>query len=108
VNGPEHRQTIQFLDLVAWNLATSDAPELRNGTNAVRLAEEAVAATHRKNASCLDTLAAAYAETQQFDKAVALEQEALAQPQSEKNRKECGEHLKLYQAHQPYREPAYH
>ena len=38
--------------------ATSESAEIRNGTNAVVLAEEAVAATHRQNPGFLDTLAA--------------------------------------------------
>ena len=67
------------------------------------LAEEAVAATHRTNAGCLDTLAAAYAETQQFDKAVAVQQEAIRLLQSEPEKKDYGSRLKLYQANKPYR-----
>ena len=56
-------------------------PERRgngNGTNAVRLAQAAVGATSRENWSLLDTLAATYAETQQFEQAVAVEREPSA------------------------------
>ena len=45
-NGPQHPDTLDALNAIAWTLATSDAPEIRNGTKAVSFAEEAVAATH--------------------------------------------------------------
>jgi serine/threonine-protein kinase len=83
--------------------STSDDPELRNGTNAVHFVEEAVSATHRTNAGFLDTLAAAYAETQQFDKAVAVQQEAIGLLQSEQEKKDYDSRLKLYQAGKPFR-----
>jgi eukaryotic-like serine/threonine-protein kinase len=101
--GPQDPVTLQAMNDLAWFQATSEAAEIRNGTNAVFLAEEAVAATHRKNPGFLDTLAAAYAETQQFDKAAAVEQEAIGLLKSEPEKKDCASHLKLYQANQPYR-----
>jgi serine/threonine protein kinase len=104
VLGSEQPDTIQDLNDMAWTLATSDAPETRNGTNAVSFAEEAVAVTHRANASFLATLAAAYAETQQFDKAVAVQQEAISLAKSEQEKKDYDSRLKLYQANKPYRE----
>jgi dipeptidyl aminopeptidase/acylaminoacyl peptidase len=96
---------VQALNYLAWKLATSDAAEIRNGTNAVRLAEKAVAATQRKNGACLDTLAAAYAETQQFGKAAATQQEAIGLLQNELEKKDYASRLKLYQENTPYREP---
>jgi eukaryotic-like serine/threonine-protein kinase len=102
VLGPEHPATLRTLNEIAWSMATSAASEFRNGTNAVKFAERAVAATHRMNAGFLDTLAAAYAETQQFDKAAAAEQEAIGLLQSEQEKKDYDSRLKLYQAHKPY------
>jgi serine/threonine protein kinase/tetratricopeptide (TPR) repeat protein len=102
--GPEHPATVASLNSLAWFLATSDSATLRNGTNAVQLAEAAVTATSRKNLNYLDTLATAYAETQQFDKAVAVEQEAIALCQTEAQKKAAGSHLELYQVNQPYHE----
>ena len=102
--GPQHPATLVAMNDLAWLLATSDAATIRNGTNAVELAEAAVAGTSRKNPDFLDTLAAAYAETQQFDKAVAVEQEAITQYQTEPQKKEAGSHLSLYRANKPYRE----
>ena len=90
VLGPEHPDTLRasMPSPGAWLPAMH--PEIRNGTNAVSLAEEAVAATHRTNARCLDTLAAAYAETQQFDKAVAVQQEAIGLLRSEPEKRDYG------------------
>jgi len=104
VLGPEHPGTLQAMNGLAWALATSDASTMGNGTNAVQFAETVVAATSRKNPDYLDTLAAAYAETQQFDKAVAVEREALALYHTERQKKEAGSHLSLYQSNKPYRE----
>jgi TPR repeat protein len=94
-----------LLNELARRLATSAAAEMRDGTNAVRFAEKAVSAADRKNAGFLDTLAAAYAETQQFDKAAAVEQEAINLTKSEQEKEDYDSRLKLYQAHQPYRAP---
>ena len=103
VRSSEHPATLTVMNDLAWVLATSDAAEIRNGTNAVHLAEEAVAATHRRNPDFLATLAAAYAETHQFDKAVAAQQEAIGLLKSDQEKKDYVSRLKLYQAHKPYR-----
>ena len=66
------------LDCLAWALATFPEAGVRDGDTAVGLAQQAVAATNRKNPGYLDTLAAAYAETGEFDKAVSVEEEALS------------------------------
>ncbi len=54
---------------LAWLLATSPESTQRRGAEAVTLAEKAVAATRRTDATTLDTLAAAYAEVGRFDDA---------------------------------------
>jgi hypothetical protein len=104
VNGPEHPVTLRAMNELAWMLATSDEAKNRNGTNAVQLAAAAVAATSRQNAGYLDTLAAAYAETQQFDKAAAVEREAIGLLKTEQEKKDCGWRLSLYQANKAYHE----
>jgi Flp pilus assembly protein TadD len=104
VLGPEHPGTLNAMNKLAWMLATSDVATIRNGTNAVQLAETAVAATSRKNWSFLDTLAASYAETQQFDKAVAAEREAIGLLKTGPEKKDCVSRLNLYLANKPYRE----
>jgi tetratricopeptide (TPR) repeat protein len=66
------------LNNLACLLATAADPQLRDGTEAVRLAERASALTQNKNTSVLSTLAAAYAETGRFDEAVATAEKARA------------------------------
>jgi len=106
VFGPEHQDTLVTMNELAWTLATSDAATMRNGREAVKLAEEAVALNARKDPGLLDTLAAAYAETQQFEKACAVEREAIALYPTEALKKEGESHLSLFQANKPYREPS--
>jgi Flp pilus assembly protein TadD len=60
---------------LAWLLATAPGDGHRDGRRAVELARRAVRS--RRNASTLDTLAAAYAEAGDFDQAVATVDEAI-------------------------------
>ena len=93
----------EALNNVAWFLATVDSAAIRNGRKAVEAAEKAVAATGRTNGRHLDTLAAAYAETGDFEKAVKTQKEA--QPLMRGQDQEGGaERLKLYEAKTPYRQ----
>ncbi len=64
---------------LAYVLATAPDPALRDGGRAVRLAEAAVAESEGRHPDYLDTLAAAYAEIGDFERAVAEERRALAQ-----------------------------
>ena len=104
VAGPERFDTLNTMNSIAIILATSDDPKLRNGTNAVSLAEAAVTGTHRRTSAFLNTLAAAYAEAGQFDKAVAAQQEAISLARNEKEKKDLESALRLYQSHKPLRE----
>ncbi len=91
---------------IAFILATVKDSKLRNGTEAIRLAQQAVA--DRVDASVAgmrDTLAAAYAEAGQFDNAVREQQRAIKMlragelfmvPELESN-------LALYRRRQPLR-----
>ena len=67
---------LQVLNDTAWVLATSRDATLRNGNAALPLAERAVALTSAREPAILGTLAAVYAETGRFDKAIELEQRA--------------------------------
>lgn len=62
---------------LAWVLATSHDDRLRNGSEAVRLAEEACRRTAYREADLLATLAAAYAEAGRFEEAVQTEERVL-------------------------------
>ena len=96
--------TLSVMNDLAFTMAISDTETNWNGTNAVQLAEAAVAGTSRKNADYLDTLAAADAQTQQFDRARTVEQEAISLLKTEKDKPDYTTRLRLYQAHKPCRE----
>jgi len=92
---------------LAWLLATHANPAVRNGQEAVQLAEKACQMTNFKQPQVLNALAAAYAETGKFDLAVQTAQKALdaARANSDTNLAAMTETLlKLYQSGKPYRE----
>ena len=63
-------KSISALNNLAWLLATSSNDALRDGNKAVKLAGEANQLLGGTNPIVLRTLAAAYAETRQFGKAI--------------------------------------
>ncbi|MEA2709497.1 MAG: protein O-mannosyl-transferase, partial [Phycisphaerales bacterium] len=65
------RDWFDALRSLAWLLATSPEPKVRNGAQAVIVAERANQLTGYENPVALDTLAAAYAEAGRFDNAIA-------------------------------------
>jgi hypothetical protein len=67
---------VQALNNLAWYLATHVDQRLRNGAEAVSLAQRACDLTGYKDPDLLDTLAAAFAEAGKFDDAVATAQRA--------------------------------
>jgi tetratricopeptide (TPR) repeat protein len=73
------------LDELAWVFATHPSEELRDGDEAVRLAEHACALTKRTNPILLATLAAAYAETGNFGQAISTIQESISKARSSNN-----------------------
>ena len=100
---PNHALTHNNL---AWLLATAPDDRLRNGPEAVKLATRACELTEWKNASFVNTLAAAYAEAGDFDKAVEYQQKAMADPAIMKQYGPVArEQLDLYRQQKPYREP---
>jgi hypothetical protein len=70
-----------MLDELAWLLATYPDSNSRDGAEAVGLAERACALTERRVPALLATLAAAYAETGDFSRGVAVGEEALRRGQ---------------------------
>ena len=93
----------QALNELAWLLATCSDSQLRDGRSAVTYAEKAVAATNRKDPAILDTLAAAYAESGDFAKAVSVQNEAIALLKDEASKREYASRLQLYESNSPYR-----
>ena len=93
---------------LAWIMATSPDPQLRNGAEAVRLATIASAQFDHASPGHLDTLAAAYAEAGRFEDAVRAAKEAVRLAR-EGERVFKAEHyaarLALYEQGRPYRAP---
>ncbi|HEX3626370.1 MAG TPA: tetratricopeptide repeat protein [Verrucomicrobiae bacterium] len=93
------------LNNLAWLLATDSDPALRNGPEAVSLAEHACQLTHYDKAFLIGTLAAAYAEAGRFDDAVAAAQKAHdgALANGERDLAERNSQLlQIYKSHKAY------
>jgi hypothetical protein len=94
---------------LAYALATSPRESLRDGPRAVRLAQAVVAETEGRHPDYLDTLAAAYAETGAFDRAIAEQRRAIAMLEGhdvpEGVIESFQRHLAAIEAGQPVREP---
>jgi spermidine synthase len=69
---------VKALNSLAWTLATGSDPKFRDGARAVMLARRACQLTDNRHPLLLDTLAAAFAESGEFDKAVQTAQMAIA------------------------------
>jgi protein O-mannosyl-transferase len=92
---------------LAWMLATAPETSLRNGPKAVELAEQAVQLSRGREPLFLRALAAAYAETGQFSKAVQTGQNALelaAARSTDGLANALRKELELYELALPYRE----
>lgn len=89
----------------AWIQATCPVASFRNGTTAVSQATRACNLSDWKRCSRVDTLAAAYAESGDFVRAVIYEKTAMdTKDATEDDLKGMRDRLKLYEAHKPYRE----
>jgi Flp pilus assembly protein TadD len=95
-----------YLNDLAWLLATNPKPELRDGAEAVRLAERTCELSGGKEARFWGTLDAAYAEAGRFAEAIATATKArdlaLAAGQPDIARR-AEERLAFYRAGKPYR-----
>jgi protein O-mannosyl-transferase len=91
---------------IAWVLATSPDPTVRNGANAVELAEQTDRLSGGGNPRMSATLAAAYAEAGRFPEAIITAQRALQLATSQNDTALIATleaQLKLYQAGSPLR-----
>jgi spermidine synthase len=110
---PEYREALRWSPGVpgvalrlAWILATDADPHVRNGAEAVRLAQATSAASGDRDPQALDVLAAAYAESGRFDDAVRSAERALdlAGPTASADAKAgAAARLDLYRSHRPFR-----
>jgi tetratricopeptide (TPR) repeat protein len=88
---------------LAWLLATCPASEYRDGREAVKYALQGCDLSNWKDWMIVDTLAAAYAEDGDFDKAVQYGKRTLELcPENE--RAECRKQLALFEVGQPFHE----
>jgi tetratricopeptide (TPR) repeat protein len=87
-------------DVAAYLLSVCPVPKYRNGHKAIELASKACELTKWENADHLQTLATAYAEAGEFDRAVEFERKA----QELDPREVDGERLRLFEQRQPLRD----
>jgi tetratricopeptide (TPR) repeat protein len=91
---------------LAWHLATAPDPDLRDGVEAVRLAEYVNSLKGAESCNELDTLAAAYAEVGRFEDAVSTAERALAIARATSQdglAESISKRLELFRNGQPYR-----
>jgi tetratricopeptide (TPR) repeat protein len=92
-----------LLNNFAWVLATSPVDELRDGKRAVELARRACELSEYKKPHILSTLAAAYAETGDFENAIKWSSKAVEIGQ-EDIQGQLKDELKSYKRDKPWRE----
>jgi hypothetical protein len=88
----------------AWFWATCPDATYRDGLKAVDAATKAALMTKWKDFEILDTLAAAFAETGDFDKAIEWQTKAIELCTDEKTQQTLKTRLELYEKKTPYRE----
>lgn len=92
---------------LAWILATHPNEEFRNGAEAVELAKMACETNEYKEASSMDTLAAAYAEVGLFPEAVEAARKAVELARVvglDQLARDAEARLELYEAGKPFRD----
>jgi len=102
-------QSISALNNLAWLLAASSDASLRNGSRAIQFARRADQLSGGENAVVLRTLAAAYAEAGQFEKAIESAQTGMQLARSHGDDSlatELQQQLALYELGLPYHEMA--
>jgi len=90
---------------LAWAMSTSPQAEVRDGKTALEMATRACELTDWNNPYHLSTLAAAYAETGQFQRAIEFHRKAMALPDFPAAKMDrARQRLELYEDGMPYRE----
>ncbi len=101
--------SVPALNNLAWLRATAPDPNLRNGDEALRLAERACQITKYKEAFLIGTLAAAYAELGRFTNAVTASEQACAAALAQGQKEVADANtqmLELYKSGRPYHQEA--
>jgi tetratricopeptide (TPR) repeat protein len=100
-------QSVSALTNLAWLLATCSNASFRNGTKAIGLAGEADQLSGGTNTLVLRALAAAYAESGQFGKAIEIARAAMQLARTQGDNSLTGalqQEIALYELALPYRE----
>lgn len=87
---------------LAWLLATCADAKIRDGAKAVKHARIACEQTGHKNPSYLDTLAAAYAESGDFENAILTQKKAIDLETNVEDKADLGTRLVLYEQKKAY------
>ena len=101
--------SLPALNRLAWIRATHGDAALRDGAQAVELAERSCELTGHQDATAIDTLAAAYAEAGRFDEAINTASQAIGAASAagdEKLAQKIRDRVVLYRQGVPYREPS--
>jgi tetratricopeptide (TPR) repeat protein len=100
------RQDPMARNNLAWLLATSSDASIRDGNRAIEIAKQAAELSGGKDANCLRTLAAAYAESGRFADATETARRALQTAQAQGNSilaNALRDEIALYELDLPYR-----
>lgn len=101
----EFNRNSATMNRVAWVLATCPDSQIRNGEKAKTIAQEAFTLSENKDMFCLGTLAAAYAELGDFDRAITLQEQALADADYATTESDVAKaRLQGYRDHKPHRD----
>lgn len=97
-------ENAEAANAVAWFLSTCPNAKLRNGQQALKLANHVCELSDWSEANHIDTLAAAYAELGNFDEAILWEQRAIDLEDGSPGKNEFQQRLDLYRKRLPYRQ----
>jgi tetratricopeptide (TPR) repeat protein len=89
---------------LAWIFGTCPNAAFRNGPKAVEYAKQACELTAWKEASFLDTLAAAYAESGNFEEAIKWQEKVIDLTNDEEAKAGLRTRLALYKEGKPFRD----
>ena len=92
---------------LAWILATNKDEKIRDGKRAVEVAKSICEATQYKDYRFFSTLAAAYAEDDDFENAVMITKKAIEMATAKGDEKTAGsmnQRLELYESQKPLRD----
>ncbi len=88
---------------LAWLRATCPVARVRNGKEAIEAATSACELTNWGNWEYIDTLAGAFAEAGDFEKAVKYQEQAIQmRGVADGDRREMAQRLSIYKRHRPY------